>query len=84
MSEPHSTYLKQSPLAARNVSKKDVLQIILVLGWGIVEPDDQVWELCLLNVAVEPLYIHEEGVVDYVGDRVDDRVDDQVGDRVKG
>ena len=32
--------------------------------------DDQVWELCLLNVALEPLYIHKEGVVDYVVDRV--------------
>ena len=41
-------------------------------------------ELCLLNVALEPLYIHKEGVVDYVGDRVGDRVDDRVDDRVKG
>jgi len=36
--------------------------------------DDQEWELCLLNVTLEPLYIHKEGVVDYIGDRVGDRV----------
>jgi hypothetical protein len=37
----------------------------------------------LLNVALEPLYIHkEEWVVDYFGDRVVDRVIDRVVDRV--
>ena len=35
-------------------------------------------ENSILNVALEPLYIHKEGVVNYVSDRVDDRVDDRV------
>jgi len=49
---------------------------------GVVERTIRNENSVLLNVALEPLYIHKEGVVDYVGDRVGDRVVDRVVDRV--
>jgi hypothetical protein len=53
------------PFAKSGCFRKSLIQYDLTSCWT----DDQEWELCLLNVALEPLYIHKEGAVDYVGDR---------------